>query len=94
MLDKLKQAGQMAKAMNEARKLQKALEGEKVEIEDNGVKVVVNGVPRILDFSVNGVSNKAVINVLNKAIEKAQMAYPTKMREMPGIEDMMKNFMK
>ena len=93
MFDKLKQSGHMLKMANDARKLQKEVEKEEITVEESGIKVTVNGAMKIVEFEVNGVSNPTVVNVLNKAVEKSQKMMAEKLREMPGLGDMMKNMM-
>lgn len=94
MLDKFKQAGEMAKMAKQARQMQKQMEKEKVVLEENGIKVVINGTQKIESFEINGVSNDAVVEVLNKAIRKSQEAAAKQMQEMAGgLGGLMKGMM-
>jgi len=94
MLDKFKQAGEMAKMAKQARQMQKEMDKEKVIIEENGIKVIITGTQKIEAFEINGVSNDAVVDVLNKAIRKSQESAAKKMQEMSGgLGAMMKGMM-
>ena len=93
MLGKLKQAGQMAKVANQARKMQKELEKEEIVVEENGIKVVMGGgvTMQCKEFTVNGVSNPEVVKVLNKAMKKTTEETAKKMQSMMGgMGEMMK----
>ncbi|RLC35419.1 hypothetical protein DRH14_01075 [Candidatus Shapirobacteria bacterium] len=74
-----------AKMMAQALKLKKAVEKEIVEVEEDGVVVKISGDQRIKFLSINGVENKAVIEVINKAMKKSQKQVAKKMQEMGGL---------
>ena len=74
----------MAKLVKQARDLQKMMEAEEVVMEENGIKVVIDGTQKIKAFSVQGIENKTVVEILNKAIKKSQEAAAKKMQEMGG----------
>lgn len=75
-----------AKMLAQAFKLKKAVEEEIVEIEENGVKVKVSGDQKVKFLSVNGVENKVLVDVINKAMKKSQEAAAKKMKDMGGLE--------
>jgi len=84
MLNPLKQAGQMAKMVKQARQMQKMMEQEEVVVEDGGIVVVVDGTQKIKKLSVNGIENQQVVDILNKAVKKSQEAMAKKMQEQAG----------
>ena len=84
MFNPLKQAGDVAKMMKQARDMQKMMEEEKVVFEENGIRIVIDGLQKIHEFSVNGIANDEVVKVLNKAVKKSQEAAAKRMQEMSG----------
>lgn len=79
MLDK-------AKMMADAYRLRKAIEAEIIEVEENGMKIQVGGDQKVRYLSINGVENKALMEIINKGIRKAQEVAAIKMKEMGGLE--------
>lgn len=85
MFDKAKMAMQVFK-------MKKAIESQKYEFEENGIKISVNGFmamsePKIDELEVNGAINKVLVEALNKALKKATEASMKKMQEMgKGLE--------
>lgn len=84
MFNPLKQAGDMAKMVKQAKQMQKMMEEEKVVLEEDSIRVVVDGTQKILEFSINGVENADVVKTLNKALKKSQEAGAKRMQEMAG----------
>lgn len=75
-----------AKMLSKAYKLKKAVEAEIVEVEDNGVKVMVSGDQKVKFLSVNGVENKVLVDTINKALKKSQEVAAKRMKDMGGLE--------
>ena len=66
MFDQFKQFGDLAK-------IQKQLAKEELTVEENGVKVVVSGQPRLKSLSFEeGVSGEQIMKVVNKALDEVQ----------------------
>ena len=74
-----------AKMLAQAFKLKKAVEAEMVSVEENGVAVEVSGDQKIRKLVINGVENRVVIEVINRAMKKAQETASRKMKEMGGL---------
>lgn len=77
MLDKFKQLSQL-------RELQKSLKEEKVEVEDRGVKVVVNGNMEIEEIFLNeslSIEEQAIVlkKCINDSFKKIQLIAAQKM---------------
>ena len=70
--DTLGKLGDLNKLRQQAMQMQKNLSGQQITVEENGVKVVISGDQRILELSVQGISNDVLNEVLNKAIRKSQ----------------------
>ena len=75
-----------AKMLAQAYKLKKAVESEVVEIEESGIKIKVSGDQKIKDLSINGMENKMLIEVINKAMKKSQEMAAKRMKDMGGLE--------
>jgi DNA-binding protein YbaB len=75
-----------AKMLAKAFRLKKAIEGEVTEIEENGIKVSVSGDQKIKNLTVNGVENRILLEVINKAMKKSQENAARKMKEMGGLD--------
>ena len=75
-----------AKMLAQAFKLKKAIEAEVVTLEENGVLVEVSGDQKIKKLIINGVENKIVLEMINKAMKKSQEQAAKKMKEMGGLE--------
>jgi len=75
-----------AKMLAQAYKLKKAVEAETVEVEENGVKVIVSGDQKIKFLSVNGMENKVLVDTINKAMKKSQEQAAKRMKDMGGLE--------
>lgn len=83
MFDQLKQ-------LKKLKELQDSLSQEKVEIEKNGVKVVINGKMEVQEIQLNPeLSKEEQENVLkdciNEAMKKIQMIAAQKMSQMSGF---------
>ena len=70
--DALGKLGDLNKLRQQAMQMQKNLSGQQVVVEENGVKVIISGDQRILELSIQGISNEVLNEVLNKAIRKSQ----------------------
>lgn len=75
-----------AKMLAQAYKLKKAVEAEVVEVEENGIKIKVSGDQKIKDLSINGMENKVLVDVINKAMKKSQETAAKRMKDMGGLE--------
>jgi len=64
--------GDLNKLRQQAMQMQKNLSGQQITIEENGVRIVITGDQRIVELSIQGISNEVLNDVLNKAIRKSQ----------------------
>lgn len=64
--------------------LQRRIMKKKMEIEEDGVKVVVTGAGKIKVLEIDGENEKRVLKVINGAIEKAQKWSAGEMQGMMG----------
>ena len=70
--DTLKNLGDINKLRAQAMQMQKNLAGQQIVVEENGVKIVISGDQRIMELSIQGISNEVLTEVINKAIRKSQ----------------------
>lgn len=82
--DKFKQVGELKKMRDQAVQIQKQLQEEKVEIDENGVHIVVSGDQKVQLLEIDGAQNLRVLEALNKALKKSQEVAAKKMQEMSG----------
>lgn len=74
------------------KQMQNQLAKERVEIEENGVKVVVSGEMKIKQLQTNGQPDDKIAEAVNKAMERAQKMSAGKMQEMgPLLSEMFGN---
>ncbi|KKS33039.1 MAG: hypothetical protein UU93_C0003G0047 [Candidatus Amesbacteria bacterium GW2011_GWA2_42_12] len=70
--DMVGKLGDMNKLRQQAMQMQKSLAAQTITVEENGVKVVITGDQKIIEISIQGISNEVLNDVLNKAIRKSQ----------------------
>jgi DNA-binding protein YbaB len=84
VLDKFKQLQEIKKMRDQAMAIQRQLKEERIEIEENGVKVVMNASQEIQSLEVDGQEDRRVLDVLNKALKRSQEVAAKKLQEMSG----------
>ena len=84
MFDKVKQLGQLKKMRDQAMAIQKQLAAETIEIEEQGIKVVISGDSKLQSLEIDGMSNDRVLEIINKAVKKSQEVAARKLSEMSG----------
>ncbi len=87
MFNKLKQFKDLR---DQAKKMQNALAGEKVEVEKNGVRIVMTGNMEVSSITINeGLAKesqeRALVDGVNEAIKKTQKIMAQKMQEIGGF---------
>lgn len=87
MFSKLKQIKDLR---SQAKSMQNALADEKIELEKNGIKLVMNGNMEISELSINNDLSKEDIartckDLFNDSIKKTQRIMAKKMQEMGGF---------
>lgn len=85
MFDKFKQLGEMKKMYDQAKAVQNQLAQERVEYEENGIRVVMTGDQKIQRIEIDGESKDRLAEVLNKAIKRSQEVAARKLQEMGGL---------
>ena len=90
MFNKLKQLKDLR---SQAKTMQSALSGEKVELEKNGIKMVMNGNMEVIELTINNDLSKEEIarsckDLFNDSVKKTQRIMAKKMQEMGGFPGM------
>jgi len=80
----LGQLGDLKKMRDQAVALQRQLAAEEVIVEEQGIRVVISGDQKIKELSIQGTSNQVLVDVLNKAIRRAQELAAKKLQEISG----------
>lgn len=84
MLDKFKQLGELKRMRDQAVRIQKQLAAEKIEFEEDGVKVIISGDQKIQLLEIEGEDHADLAQVLNKALKKSQEVAARKVQEVSG----------
>ena len=84
MFDKFKQAGELLKLRQQAKKLQEELELIDHTEERGGVKVKVNGSKTLIYLEIDGEEKKDLMDLINRAMKEVQKKSAKKMLEMGG----------
>ena len=84
MFDKFKQIGELKKMRDEALRIQRELAAEKIEIEEDDIKIVVSGDQKIQSLEIQGEAQPRLIEVLNKALKRSQEVAARKVQQMSG----------
>ena len=90
MFDKLKQFKDLR---DQAKSLQDQLAEEKIEVESDGIKLLMDGNQKIISIKIDSEMSAQQIEekmpaILNDAIKKAQRAAVQKMQSMGGLGGM------
>ena len=64
--------------------IQRLLASEKIDIEKNGVKIVITGDQKIQEIETNGRSDNDIKEAVNEAVKKSQEIAAKKLSQMPG----------
>jgi len=88
MFDKFQQMGQqvsnLKKIRDQAVQMQKQLQAEVIEVEENGIRVVMTGDQKLETITIDGKYEERIVKVLNEAIKKSQQVAAKKLQEMSG----------
>lgn len=77
--------GDLNKLRQQAMQMQKNLAAQTITVEENGVKVVITGDQKIVELSIQGMSNPVLDEVLNKAIRKSQELAAKELMNVSGM---------
>jgi nucleoid-associated protein EbfC len=84
MANPFQSLGDLNKLRKQAKVMQQDLAAEEITVEEGDIMVVISGDQKIKQFSVQGVTSKDAVKVLNKAIKKSQELAAKKLQSMTG----------
>lgn len=84
MFNPFQKAGQLNEMRKQAMEIQKQLQTEEVNVDKNGVQVVISGDQKIKELSSNGKSDNDIKEAVNEAIKKSQEVAAKKLSQMGG----------
>ena len=84
MFNPFQKVGQLNEMRKQAMEIQKQLQAEEVNIDKNGVQVVISGDQKIKELSSNGKSDNEIKEAVNEAIKKSQEVAAKKLSQMGG----------
>lgn len=84
MFDKLQQLKKLKELRDQALSMQKQLRTQRVTIEENGVKVVMNGAQEIEELTIDGEDQKKTREAISKALKKSQEVAAKHLQQMGG----------
>lgn len=78
------QVGQLKQIRDQAMAMQKQLQAEMIEVDEDGIRVVMTGDQKVETVTIDGAYQERLVNILNKAIKKSQQVAAKKLQEMSG----------
>lgn len=84
MNNPLGQIAELKKMRDQAMQIQRLLAAEKINVEKNGVEIVITGDQKIEDIKTNGKGDKDIKEAINEAIKKSQEAAAKKLAAQQG----------
>ena len=84
MMNPFSQLGELKKMRDQAMAIQKELQKEILDIEKNGVLVVISGDQKIQKIESNGRSDEDIRDAVNEAVKKSQEVAAKKLQQMGG----------
>ncbi len=84
MINPFGQLGDLKKMRDQAMAIQRELQQEEVEVEKNGVRVLISGDQKIKELNINNRSEEDVKEAVNEAVKKSQEVAARKLSQMSG----------
>ncbi|RJR24806.1 YbaB/EbfC family DNA-binding protein [Candidatus Microgenomates bacterium] len=84
MTNPLRQLGELKKMRDQAMQIQRTLKNERIELDEGGIKIVLNGQQEILELEIDGEKNDKLKDKLNKALKTSQEIAAKKLQQMSG----------
>lgn len=81
MFNPLKGLGDLRKMQQQAKQMQEALSKEEVQVERQGIKVVLRGDQLVKEIIVDGVLENRIAEAVNEAVKKTQELAARKLLE-------------
>ncbi len=78
------QLGELKKMRDQAMQIQRLLSAEEVQIDKNGVYIIITGDQKIKEIKTNGRSDNDIKEAVNEAVKKSQELAAKKLSQMQG----------
>ncbi|HYM65472.1 MAG TPA: YbaB/EbfC family nucleoid-associated protein [Candidatus Sulfotelmatobacter sp.] len=78
------QLGELKKMRDQAMKIQKELQAEEINVEKNGVEILITGDQKIKEIKTNGKGDNDIKEAVNEAVKKSQEVAARKLASMQG----------
>ncbi|MBU2577396.1 YbaB/EbfC family nucleoid-associated protein, partial [Patescibacteria group bacterium] len=72
------------KMRDQAMQIQRTLKNERIELDEGGIRIVLNGQQEILELEIDGEKNDKLKDKLNKALKNSQEVAAKKLQQMSG----------
>jgi len=82
MINPFKALGDMRSFQQKAQQMQKALAAESIEVEKNGVRIVMTGDQKVTEIEVDGVAEYRIAEAFAEAVKKTQEIAAQKLMQM------------
>lgn len=90
MINPFKQAAEIKKLRDQAKKIQDELSQVEVEAEKGRVKVIIDGNMKVKSVEINGEEMRDAKDAFNDAVDRAQKKSAQKMQQMgAGLQDLL-----
>ncbi|OGH13275.1 MAG: hypothetical protein A2687_03985 [Candidatus Levybacteria bacterium RIFCSPHIGHO2_01_FULL_38_26] len=84
MRNPFQQLGELKKMRDQAMMIQRQLQAEEIEVDKNGVHIVITGDQKLKTLETNGRSDNDIKEAVNEAVKKSQEAAAKKLSGMTG----------
>lgn len=84
MFNPLQGLGDLKKMRDQAMEIQKQLQSEIIEVEKNGIRIVITGDQKIKEILTNSKTDDEIKEAINEAIKKSQEIAARKLSQMSG----------
>ena len=84
MANPFSQLGELKRMRDQAMQIQRQLQAQEVEVEKNGVKIVITGDQKLKSLESNDKSDKDILEAVNESIKKSQEIAAKELSQMQG----------
>lgn len=78
------QLGELKKMRDQAMQIQRELQAEEINVEKNGIEILITGDQKIKEIKTNGKGDNDIKEAVNEAIKKSQEVAAKKLASMQG----------
>lgn len=78
------QLGELKKMRDQAMQIQRELQAEEINVEKNGIEILITGDQKIKEIKTNGKGDGDIKEAVNEAIKKSQEVAARKLASMQG----------